>query len=139
MAPILRAQRGGVYVGVGPDQNFSYIALARPEIAFLVDIRRGNLLLHLLFRAVFEESRNRLEYLSLLLGRQPPADLAEWDERSIDRITAYIDSAPAAAPTRCWHLHLPATLRRQICASSGLAPVLGVAPTASTSPSHSAD
>src|SRR5215208_5258087 len=31
--------RGGVYVGVGPDQNFSYIAFIRPAIAFMVDIR----------------------------------------------------------------------------------------------------
>ena len=38
---------GGAYVGVGPDQNFSYIARIRPPIAFIVDIRRDNLLLHL--------------------------------------------------------------------------------------------
>ena len=98
VAAPLREQRGGVYIGVGPDQNFSYIALARPEIAFLVDIRRGNLLLHLLFRAIFEQARNRMEYLCLLLGRQPPADLAEWDQRPIDRIAAYLDKASAAQP-----------------------------------------
>src|SRR3954465_15830106 len=39
--------RGGLYMGVGPDQNFSYIGLIRPSIAFLVDIRRDNLLEHL--------------------------------------------------------------------------------------------
>src|SRR5215207_7700196 len=47
----LRALRGagptGAYVGVGPDQNFSYIAAARPKVAFIVDIRRDNLLQHL--------------------------------------------------------------------------------------------
>ena len=32
---------GGVYIGVGPEQNFTYIA-ARPEMAFIVDIRREN-------------------------------------------------------------------------------------------------
>src|SRR6188472_2678200 len=31
---------GGVYVGVGPEQNFTYIAALRPKIAFIVDIRR---------------------------------------------------------------------------------------------------
>ena len=33
---------GSVYVGVGPDQNFTYVAALRPRIAFVVDIRRQN-------------------------------------------------------------------------------------------------
>ena len=33
---------GGVYLGVGPDQNFTYIVALRPRIAFIVDIRRWN-------------------------------------------------------------------------------------------------
>ena len=45
---------GGAYVGVGPDQNFSYIAQVRPRIAFIIDIRRDNLLQHLLFKSLFE-------------------------------------------------------------------------------------
>src|SRR5215467_8119078 len=44
---------GGAYVGVGPDQNFSYIAQVKPSVAFIIDIRRDNLLLHLLFKAIF--------------------------------------------------------------------------------------
>ena len=44
---------GGAYIGVGPDQNFSYIARIRPASAFIIDIRRDNLLLHLLFKALF--------------------------------------------------------------------------------------
>src|SRR5436190_6128870 len=32
----------GVYLGVGPEQNFSYIAAMKPRIAFVTDIRRGN-------------------------------------------------------------------------------------------------
>src|SRR5215470_2850269 len=31
---------GGVYIGVGPEQNFTYIAAIHPRMAFLVDIRR---------------------------------------------------------------------------------------------------
>src|SRR4051812_19699334 len=31
---------GGVYVGVGPDQNFTYISALEPRMAFIVDIRR---------------------------------------------------------------------------------------------------
>src|SRR5204862_5302906 len=40
-----RQVRGGAYVGVGPDQNFTYIAATRPAIAYIVDIRRDNVLL----------------------------------------------------------------------------------------------
>src|SRR5690348_15101630 len=45
---------GGVYLGVGPEQNFTYIAAFEPKIAFIVDIRRGNLLEHLLYKAFME-------------------------------------------------------------------------------------
>ena len=55
--------QGGAYIGVGPDQNFSYIAAVRPNIAFMIDIRRDNLLEHLLFKSLFAMSRNRVEYL----------------------------------------------------------------------------
>lgn len=64
--------QGGVYVGVGPDQNFSYMAQQRPELAFIVDIRRDNLLHHLLLKALFHEAERRVEYLALLFGRALP-------------------------------------------------------------------
>src|SRR5580692_6052757 len=38
---------GGVYLGVGPEQNFTYIAALKPKIAFIFDIRRQNLIEHL--------------------------------------------------------------------------------------------
>ena len=85
---------GGAYLGVGPDQNFSYIAAVRPEIAFMIDIRRDNLLQHLLFKAAFADSRNRVEYLSFMTGRRPPRETAAWDTADIERIVAYIDSMP---------------------------------------------
>jgi len=87
--------RGGAYVGVGPDQGFSYIAAIRPEIAFIVDIRRANLLQHFLFKAAFANSPNRLAYLAFMLGKPQPADLARWDTASIEDIVRYIDSAPS--------------------------------------------
>ena len=83
---------GGGYVGVGPDQNFSYMAQVRPRIAFMIDIRRDNLLQHLLFKALFEMSRNRVEYLALLTGRPVPNDVTKWNRRSITDIVAFIDS-----------------------------------------------
>src|SRR4029079_17778376 len=50
------------YVGVGPDQNFTYIAGLKPRIAFIVDIRRGNLLLHLMYKALIELAPTRQEF-----------------------------------------------------------------------------
>ena len=86
---------GGAYVGVGPDQNFSYMAQVRPRIAFMIDIRRDNLLQHLLFKALFEAARNRVEYLALLTGRSVPNDVTKWNRRSITELVAFIDrSAP---------------------------------------------
>ncbi len=85
---------GGAFIGVGPDQSFSYIAQIRPNIAFMVDIRRDNLLQHLLFKALFESARNRIEYLCLFLGKPVPADLSVWSARSIKDIVEYIDKTP---------------------------------------------
>ncbi len=71
---------GGAYIGVGPEQNFTYIAKIRPRIAFIVDIRRQAMIQHLMFKAIFELSPARDQYLSLLLcrplskGKTPRAD-----------------------------------------------------------------
>jgi len=48
---------GGVYLSVGPDQNFTYIAALKPAVAFIVDIRRQNLLHHLLYKAFLSPDR----------------------------------------------------------------------------------
>jgi hypothetical protein len=85
---------GGAFIGVGPDQSFSYIAQIRPNIAFMVDIRRDNLMQHLLFKSLFALARNRTEYLCLFLGKPVPSDLKAWDARSIQDIVAYIDKTP---------------------------------------------
>jgi hypothetical protein len=87
--------RGGVYIGVGPDQNFSYIAHVKPSIAFILDIRRDNLLLHLLFKALFEQSHTRVEYLALLFGRPIPGNVNSWRDAPITRLVEYIDKSVA--------------------------------------------
>ena len=92
-----RGVRGGAYVGVGPDQNFSYIARIRPEIAYIIDVRRDNLLQHLMFKALFARARNRVEYLALLLGRPVPPSVGRWQEQPIDALVAHLDSSPATA------------------------------------------
>ena len=96
--PELRRQsvHGGVYIGVGPDQNFSYISEVRPTVAFIIDVRRDNLLLHLLFKALFELSETRIEYLAHLTGRPVPPALNGWRQAPIDRLVGYFDKAAAS-------------------------------------------
>jgi hypothetical protein len=64
-----RASPRAAYIGVGPEQNFSYLAALRPRVAFIVDIRRENAVLHLLYKAIFELSPTRAEFLSRLFSR----------------------------------------------------------------------
>lgn len=68
--------RGRAYVGVGPEQNFTYIAELAPPVAFIVDIRRQNLVLHLMYKALMELSSDRATFVSRLLSRQLPPGLA---------------------------------------------------------------
>jgi hypothetical protein len=88
---------GGAFIGVGPDQGFSYIAQIRPRIAFMVDIRRDNLLQHLFYKALFELSRQRIEFLCLLFGRPLPSNLADWESRPVTELAAYIQKTPGAS------------------------------------------
>ena len=74
--PLLKhVKTGGVYLGVGPEQNFTYIIGFKPKIAFIVDIRRQNLLQHLWYKAVAELSPDRAEFLSKLFGRKKPGGI----------------------------------------------------------------
>ena len=82
---------GGAYIGVGPDQNFSYIAQVKPAIAFIMDLRRDNLLLHLLFKALFSMADTRADYLSLLFGRPIPTSPGEWQTADLDKIVAHVE------------------------------------------------
>jgi hypothetical protein len=61
---------GSAYIGVGPDQNYSYIAAVRPQLAFIIDIRRQNALQHFYLKALFQLSDSRALYLQKLFGRQ---------------------------------------------------------------------
>jgi hypothetical protein len=70
-----RGSANGVYLGVGPDQNFTYITALRPRMAFIVDIRRQNMLEHLMFKAIIEMSDDRADFLSRLFSRKRPAGL----------------------------------------------------------------
>lgn len=76
VVPALKLRtRGGVYLGVAPDQNFTYIVALEPALAFIVDVRRGNLIEHLMYKAIVELSPSRADFLSRLFSRPRPAGL----------------------------------------------------------------
>lgn len=85
---------GGAYVGVGPEQNFTYIAKVRPRIAFIVDIRRQAVVQHLMFKAIFQLAATRAEYLSLLLSKPMPKDKAPTADAATADILKLFSQAP---------------------------------------------
>jgi hypothetical protein len=85
---IARVPRGGVYLGVGPEQNFNYIAAVAPRIAFITDVRRGNLHVQLMYKALFELSSDRAEFVSRLFTKSRPAHL-KADSTAAEIMNAY--------------------------------------------------
>jgi hypothetical protein len=86
---------GRAYLGVGSEQNFSYIAAVRPLIVFIVDIRRGNLDLHLTYKALFEMSADRADFVSRLFSRKLPEGLS-----ATSTAAEIFQAARKAAPDR---------------------------------------
>src|SRR6478736_7109171 len=70
------AKPGRVYLGVGPEQNFPYIVALKPAMAIIFDVRRGNLHEQLLYKALFEMSADRADFLGRLFSRKRPAGLS---------------------------------------------------------------
>jgi hypothetical protein len=81
------APSGSTYLGVGPDQNFTLIAHARPDLAFILDYRRRNLRLHLVHKALLTLADDRVGYLNRLTARAP-SGLAR-DASTEDMIAAF--------------------------------------------------
>ena len=84
----------GVYLGVGPEQNFTYIAKTRPHLAIILDIRRQNLLFHWLFKSLFEMSRNRIEYLSYLFCKPLPSKTPLSKKSDVEQLLTFLESIP---------------------------------------------
>ncbi|MGH9847160.1 MAG: hypothetical protein ACREEM_51345, partial [Blastocatellia bacterium] len=83
---------GGAYLGVGPEQNYTYIARVRPRIAFLLDIRRQAIIQHLMYKAVFHLSPTRAQFLSRLLSKPMPKPGAA--EPPLDDLLASLSKLP---------------------------------------------
>jgi hypothetical protein len=77
-------RQGGVYLGVAPDQNFTYLVALKPKIAFIIDIRRQNMIQHLMYKALIEMSTDRAEFMSLLFARPRPTGLDS--ESSVEKL-----------------------------------------------------
>src|SRR5262252_4255533 len=84
-------QAGGAYLGVGPEQNFTYIVALRPKIAFIIDIRRQNMIQHLMYKSLIEMSTDRADFLSHLFSRRRPPNLGK-DSSATDLFDAYHDA-----------------------------------------------
>jgi hypothetical protein len=81
---------GRVYLGVGPEQNFTYIAALKPAMVFITDVRRGNLQLHLMYKALFELSADRAEFVGRLFAKKRPEGIGP--KSTVDEIfNAYAD------------------------------------------------
>src|SRR5262249_53718380 len=86
---------GGAYVGVGPEQNFTYIAKLKPRIVFIVDIRRQAIIQHLMFKAVFQLAPDRVQFLSRLLSKPLPKTGIPGRTVSAEELVAFIDKLPS--------------------------------------------
>jgi hypothetical protein len=89
---------GGAYIGVGPEQNFTYIAKVRPRIAFILDIRRQAVIQHLMYKAIFHLSPNRLQFLSRWLSKALTKDAPSPDD-PLDKLVAYVSKTPGDQQT----------------------------------------
>jgi hypothetical protein len=87
---------GGVYLGVAPDQNFTYILAVKPSIAFIVDIRHQNAIQHLMYKALMEMSNSRAEFLAKLFAR-PPLGGVDDNSTPVQLFDALANSKPDSA------------------------------------------
>ncbi len=100
--PFLRG-RGGVFVGVGTDQNYLMAGWSRPELLVIADYDPLVLALHQVYRLIF-------------LHAETPEDFrALWEEQELERVRGWIDAeAPDAERARAWRraLRVSASLVR---------------------------
>src|SRR5262245_48173626 len=102
---------GGAYIGVGPEQNFTYIAKVRPRIAFIIDIRRQAVIQHLMFKAIFHLAPDRTQFLSLLLSKPLPKGKVPSADAPVTDVLALLSTI--TADTRAYDANL-AAIRKAI-------------------------
>jgi hypothetical protein len=110
-AELVAQPKGLAYVGVGPEQTLSYLALLEPALAFVVDLRRDNARLHWLYKGLFLAAETRAEWLALLLGRHPrdlgavrPEATADELVRTVERLAPHEPAFAEAHALGCRRL-----------------------------------
>jgi hypothetical protein len=107
---------GGAYIGVAPDQNFTYIVALRPKIAFICDIRRGAMLQHLMYKALIELSADRADFLARLFSRRRPPGLD-----TASSVNALVAAFARVAPDSAYYTANMAAIRDQLTRTHGFA------------------
>jgi hypothetical protein len=105
---VKHARQGGVYLGVGPEQNYTYIAALHPKFVVIFDIRRGNLDLQLMYKAIFEMSVDRADFIARLFSKPRPAGLTSAS--TVDQLFAAF--APVATSQDAYRANLQAIENR---------------------------
>ncbi|MCH8319557.1 MAG: hypothetical protein IH790_01195 [Acidobacteria bacterium] len=95
----LAATGEGAYIGVGPEQNFTYIAKIRPKIAFIVDIRRQAMIQQLMYKAIFHLSENRAQFLSFLFSKPLGEENPPGSDTSLPDLVSYFERTPGKKET----------------------------------------
>jgi hypothetical protein len=85
---------GGAYLGVGPEQNFTYISKIRPRIAFILDVRRQAVIQHLLYKAIFHVAPGRAQFLATLLCRPIQGNAGDLNKVPVAEMLNYFLRAP---------------------------------------------
>jgi hypothetical protein len=110
LGPLVAMTRPGrAYLGVGPEQNFTYAVALRPSIAFIIDVRRGNFDLHLMYKALFELSRDRVDFVSRLFSRKRPNGVG-----SMASVSSLFEAFGAVGPTADAYTRNLAEIRNQL-------------------------
>jgi hypothetical protein len=104
-----KTRPGGVYLGVGPDQNFTYIVAMQPKLAIIFDIRRQNVMQHLMYKALIEMSSDRADFLSKLFSRKRPENVGP--QSTAEELFAAYDNVE---PNRQFFLENFAAIKKQL-------------------------
>jgi hypothetical protein len=84
---------GGIFLGVGPEQNFTYMWALQSKMGFVIDIRRQNMLTILLHKALFEMSPDRADFVANLFSKRRPAGLDA--NTTVKALMTAFDKAPS--------------------------------------------
>lgn len=86
----------GIYIGVGADQNFTFMATTHPSFSFIIDYHPENQYLHHLFKTCFELAPTRQAYLSILFSKPLTPEIKNNQAVSLSELVTYFDGVESA-------------------------------------------